>query len=155
MKTNNYLTTKEFIKAVEELGFYAEERGDEVYLYGRGSNGLAKISKKFKYTINTFYREFMDLNSGDKGLLFDLIIEYISTPIEEREEVKKCHWQHRWMDGVNGNFLNLDLEDDYLYLDDKKERWYKKTQFTLKEIEEIKKKFDTDLADFEIVEVEE
>jgi len=155
------MKTKEFIKRVEEMGFDAEERGDEVYLYGRVPDGYAKISKKFKYTINTFYREFMDLNEGERGLLFDLIVEYISTPVDEREEEKKFYLRHKFLKsslrGITGenSVVNYNTWDNMLCLADKQPVGCIKTFFTLKEIEEIKKKFDTDLADFELVEVEE
>ena len=148
------MKTKEFIRKVEEMGFDAEERGNEVYLYGRVSNCYAKISKEFKYTINTFYHEFMFLNEGDRGLLFDLIVEYISTPVDEREEEKKFYLKHRWLDGENeANYLNFEISGFYYSLDSKPEVSWAKTKFTLKEIEEIKEKFDTDLTDFELVEV--
>lgn len=155
------MKTKEFIRRVEELGFDAEERGNEVYLYGRDSNGLAKISKKYKYTINTLYRSFIDLNEGDRGLLFDLIFEYISTPADEREEEKKFYLRHKFLESSLGEIaredsvVNYNIRDNVLYLADKQPVGYIKTFFTLKEIEEIKEKLDTDLADFDLVEVED
>lgn len=154
------MKTKEFIRRVEEMGFDAEERGDEVYLYGRDSNGLAKISKKYKYTINTFYREFMDLNEGDKGLLFDLIFEYISTPVDEREEEKKFYLKHKFLCDNSAIrlydvYLNYRCIDDKYFIYNLEQNENIKTKFTLKEIEEIKKKFNTDLDDFELVEVED
>lgn len=151
------MRTKEFIKRVEELGFYAEERGDEVYLYRYNSNCLAKISKKFKYTINTFYREFIDLNEENRSPLFDLIDEYISTPVNEREEPKKYYLRHRWMGHEKLKYLELDTQNDEWYLGHKYDTIFvtAKNEFTLKEIEEIKEKYNTDLSDFEIVEVEE
>nr|DAU83002.1 MAG TPA: hypothetical protein [Caudoviricetes sp.] len=148
------MRTKEFIKKVEALGFDAEERGDKVYLYGCGLNGVAKVSKKYQYTINTFYREFMDLNEGDKGLLFDLIVEYISTPIEEREEHKKYYLRHKWIN-TDYNYLNYNCRLDVYALDRILSYNRIKGKFTLEEIEDIKEKYDTKLEDFEIVEVEE
>lgn len=155
------MKTKDFIRRVEELGFDAEERGNEVYLYGRVPDGYAKISKKFKYTINTFYHDFIYLNEGDRGLLFDLIVEYISTPVNEREEEKKFYLRHKFLKSSLGEItrensvVNYNTRDNVLYLADKQPVGCIKTFFTLKEIEEIKKKFDTDLADFELDEVEE
>ena len=147
------MRTKEFIKKVEELGFDAEERGNEVYLYGWGSNGLAKVSKKYQYTINTFYREFMDLNEGDKGLLFDLIVEYISTPIEEREEEKKYYLRHKWVS--TESYVNYLIKIKSYVLSNDYQDESVQTRFSMNEIEEIKEKFNTDLSDFEMIEVEE
>ena len=149
------MKTKDFIRKVEEMGFDAEERGNEVYLYGRVSNCYAKISKEFKYTINTFYHEFMFLNEGDRGLLFDLIVEYISTPVDEREEEKKFYLKHKWLESVGNRYLIWDSGDKCYYLDDSAEYYSGKMKFTLKEIKEIKEKFDTDLVDFELVEVDD
>lgn len=75
------------------------------------------------------------------------------TPLEDREEEKRFHLKHRWMTGIDGDYLSLDLEQGGYYLDDKYENYWQKTQFTKKEIEEIKEKFNTDLADFKKVEV--
>ena len=149
------MKTKEFIRKVEGLGFYAEERGDEVYLYRYNSNCLAKISKKFQYTINTFYREFMDLNEENRSLLFDLTDEYISTPTNEREEPTKYYLKHKWIKTEGYNYLNFEIKDNnYICASQNKSNIYQ-TQFTKEEIEEIKRKLNTDLSDFEIVEVGE
>ena len=55
----------------------------------------------------------------------------------------------------NENNLTLCFPTGKYYLSHSTENNGYKTTFTLKEIEEIKKKFDTDLADFELVEVKE
>lgn len=63
----------------------------------------------------------------DKDLnMIKAAVEFAETPIEDREEEKKFYLRHQW----------------------------ENKKFTLKEIEEIKEKFNTDLADFELVEVE-
>lgn len=153
MKTNNYLTTNEFVKKVEGLGFDVVISETTIFIY-KNNNVIVTVLTCMAYQLYTNYSVWEMLPEHLQKSLFNLLTDYASTPVDEREEEKKCHWQHRWMDGVNGNFLNLDLEDDYLYLDDKKERWYKKTEFTRKEIDEIKEKYNTDLSDFERVEVE-
>ena len=81
-------------------------------------------------------------------------MKYAETPPEDREEEKKFYLKHRWMTGIDGDYLALDLEQGGYYLDDKYETDWQKTQFTKKEIEAIKERFNTDLADFEEVEVE-
>lgn len=106
--------------------------------------------------VMTFYsHEKLLLTNVDK--LFNLLVEYAKTPVDEREEEKKFYLRCRWI---------FDY-DFYMYLqkrsyDDKKMSFgvvnfsgNDGLQFTLKEIEEIKERFDTDLKDFEMVEVEE
>lgn len=87
-------------------------------------------------------------------------VEFAETPLEDREEEKKFYLRHKWLNlDTNNylphNYLHLDVDDGSCMLDDNKEFSYTKIKLTEKEIEEIKEKFDTDLADFELVEVEE
>lgn len=83
-------------------------------------------------------------------------VEFAETPPDEREEEKKFYAKHRHLvdfftyDPV---YLNYDARNKKIYVYDKKQTDLIQTQFTLKEYEEIKKKFNTDLADFELVEV--
>lgn len=81
-------------------------------------------------------------------------VEFAETPPEDREEEKKFYLRHRWLAKWRGsNYLNFELSANYYGLNDKREETWVKTKFTLKEIEEIKEEFDTDLKDFELVEV--
>lgn len=53
------------------------------------------------------------------------------------------------------NYLNLQIEEKFFRLLDESETENYKTQFTQKEIDEIKKKFNTDLEEFRQIEVED
>lgn len=82
-------------------------------------------------------------------------VKFAETPIEDREEEKKFYLKHRWLRSrFEDKIVNQDGEYEYFLSDESQTDGFK-TQFTLKEIEEIKEKFDTDLADFELVEVED
>lgn len=146
------MKTKEFIKRVEDLGYDVELYPSHVVIT-TSNISVATVYTQRLYEINT--RSIVKVELTHKEELFDLIIKYAKTPIEEREEEKKFYLRHTWIETGYDDYLNIDLEDDYYYLDDKKEDWYKKTIFTRKEIDEIKAKYNTDLSDFEIVEVEE
>lgn len=114
-------------------------------------------------------RQVVRINNETKGILFisngsssenDLnvikaSIEYAETDPEDREEEKEFYLKHRWIKGCVIMYLYRNELNGYCYLGDKKCRPHRQKRFTLKEIEEIKEKFDTDLADFEIVEVVE
>ncbi|WP_099321130.1 hypothetical protein [Anaerococcus sp. Marseille-P3625] len=141
------MKTKEFIKRVEELGLDVDIKNGYINIDGDYFNGCY-ISIDEPFTINTDF-------GGVKKPLFDLLVEYASTPPEDREEEKKFYLKHRWMAYENENNLTLCFPTGKYYLSHSTENNGYKTTFTLKEIEEIKKKFDTDLADFELVEVEE
>ena len=72
----------------------------------------------------------------------------------ERESEKKKYLRHRFLEANLFNYLNLDYGFQELSLNSKSQI-HRQTQFTQKEIDEIKEKYDTDLKDFEIIEVEE
>ena len=82
-------------------------------------------------------------------------VEFAETPPEDREEEKKFYLRHKWLNLNTHNYLHLDVDDGSCMLDDNEEFSFTKIKLTEKEIEEIKEKFNTDLADFELVEVEE
>ena len=82
-------------------------------------------------------------------------MKYAATPLEDRVEEKKFYLKHRWMRNINGfsRALKIDIEDGTADVGIMCPSLGYKNQFTKKEIEEIKEKFNTDLADFEEVEV--
>ena len=84
-------------------------------------------------------------------------VEFAEIPPEDREEEKIFYLRHRWMRNINGfsRALKIDIEDGTADVGIMCPSLGYKNQFTKKEIEEIKEKFNTDLADFKEVEVEE
>ena len=92
---------------------------------------------------------------------FDMIkaaVEFAETPLEDRVEEKKFYLKHRYLQSSftnSNNILCYSVSDDKLALGNGINFPKYKTYLTLEEIENIKEKFDTDLADFELVEVEE
>ena len=84
-------------------------------------------------------------------------VKFAETPIDEREEVKKFYLRHRWFKCTNGDsrYFQIYEPDGTPWLNAMYTVMGYKKQFTLKEIEEIKERFNTDLSDFELVEVEE
>lgn len=148
------MRTKEFIKRVEELGFDVEIHKRCIKI-SRKNLIIAGIITNKRYSLNVFNPFDEEWENGDE--LLDLLVEYAKTPTEEREEEKKFYLEHRYFRFYNGSskYLGMDLLKDKPDLYSKIAYEWVKNQFTLKEIEEIKEKFDTDLADFELVEVEE
>lgn len=156
------MKTKEFIKKVKNLGFEARveysRKGELIEIWiGDDEEDFVVIWPKFTFAISTIEGGFMDLKSPLRlKELYKLCFEYASTPIEDREEEKKFYLKHRWLDGENeANYLNFEISGFYYSLNSKLEASWAKTKFTTNEIEDIKKKLGTDLADFELVEVEE
>ena len=149
------MTTNEFIKAVENLGYEAEK--DE---------GCITITYKNKILADVFINELYRMSSyfskidcvENVGVLFALIFQYAVTPIEDREKEEKFLIQHKYL--VSKSFYPVCMvwhksKDVYRVINCKVDNLVYQVQFTLNEIEEIKQKLNTDLADFELVEVKE
>ena len=84
-------------------------------------------------------------------------VAFAETPIWDREEEKKFYLKHRWMTTLGGfpKGLRINIGTGTADVEQMIPLVGYKNQFTKKEIEEIKEKFNTDLADFKEVEVEE
>lgn len=141
---------------------------------------LKRIAKENDYTLSRPFGDFTFIKKGGENYInisgdaknriwlsieyncdekdFNMIkaaVEFAETPLEEREEEKEFYLKHRWIKGCVIMYLYRNTLNGYCYLGDKKCRPHRQKRFTLKEIEEIKEKYDTKLEDFEIVEVEE
>ncbi len=148
------MKTKEFKKKVEELGYNIEISGADL-LIKRNEWIFAIISRTSPYTMST-YTTFGVKHANE---LLDLCAEYAKTPIEEREYVKKyCLYLKRtkrnFFDDI-GNYLTLNIKNNTFSLDVGVETANLTSEFTQEEIDEIKEKFNTDLEEFEQIEVEE
>lgn len=145
---------------IDELKKIAEENGYG-YTKSFGEHNLLCKDNLNRITINEDYPNMIFISNticreNDMNMI-KASIEFAETPPEDREEEKKFYLRHRWIlnkefslylqkrHGIVGDEMRLAFFD-FSGNNDKK--------FTLKEVEEIKKKFDTDLKDFELVEVE-
>lgn len=152
------MKTKEFIKKVKELGFgvYTDDR--YLYIeYGYYNYGVATIDMTQRYWLSISYNYDIELDEDIKKELYELCFEYTVTPVDEREEEKKFYLKHRWMTTMGGfpKGLRINIGTGTADVEQMIPMIGYENQFTKKEIEEIKERFDTDLADFEEVEVEE
>lgn len=156
------MKTKEFFKRVKELGFrhVSVIDNDNKILCITIEHGFVRLVRILpqRYAISTLDYDFIACKD-DLPLeeLYKLCFEYAATPVKDREEEKKFYLMHKFFQGhidckqyfciriSNGNPLLKGFPTPYA----------DKIEFTLKEIEEIKEKFGTDLKDFELVEVEE
>lgn len=85
-------------------------------------------------------------------------VEFAETPPEDREEEKKFYLKHRFVTSSQSFPQKLVWHYKnkvYQLVNNGWDNICYQSQFTLKEIEEIKKRFNTDLEDFELLEVEE
>lgn len=153
---NEKLTTKGLIKELSDLGFKAQLQPSVIYIYFNGII-VARIVESETFSISTDYVEWMVLKEDLKEKAFDLFVRYAKTPLEDREEPKKYYLKHRWMGHKKLKYLELDTQNDEWYLGHKYDTIFvtAKNEFTREEIDEIKEKYNTDLSDFKMIEVEE
>lgn len=146
------MTTKEFIKAVEELGYEAVDYGDFIEIEYIGER-MAIIFQSDVFKVDTVWLN----NNWNKnaGTLFALIFQYASTPVKDREEEKKFYIKHKWIGDETLSYLQFDREHNchMLNLAIGDNSW--KKEFTEEEIEGFKQTFNTNLEDFEIIEVKD
>lgn len=133
-------------------------------------NGYA-IKNDIDYVILTKYKEnIIKIYNFKEDIMFSTIKvcfkndflmlqaswKYAETPLADRYGEKKYYLKHNFMCGFEKQtFLNVDNLNRALYLNDKVQSKSIQTQFTQKEIDEIKEEYDTTLDDFEQIEVEE
>lgn len=154
MKTNNYLTTNEFTKRVEEFGFDVVISETTIFIYNN-DHLIATVLTCKSYQLYTNYSVWETLSEHLQKSLFKLLTDYASTPPDEREEEKKFYLEHKWMGYEGHNYLTQCNVTGKHYLSFKIENKHYKTQFTQEEINKIKEKYNTDLSDFEEIEVKE
>lgn len=124
---------------------------------------IASIDLETRYGFSAIGISFYRLPGPLKEELFDILVEFARTPVEEREEIRKYQYRlkekYLWISNrgsSSNNFLNLNYGQStpYIILNDKGQVTGYKTKFTDKEIEELAEKYDIDLNMFDKVEVE-
>lgn len=149
------MKTDGFKRKLEDNGFIVKlsnNKKNELLVY-YDAIPMGYILRNFQYhmSITPYYKI---LENSLKIKLLDIMYEYARTPVEERENKKKYHLKHRWLDFSKKGYVlgyNSTL-DEYLIVTKFFSKRFK-TEFTEKEIDEIKKRFNTTLDGFEMVEV--
>lgn len=139
------MKTREFIKKLNELGYNVKETGHSMIVRKEYTH-LAVIDKENIYGFKYFYHNDKDL--------FKLCVDYTSTPIEEREEEKRYYLFKIDRKFYENEYLNYNKYYKHWSLGDDIEDDQYQTKFTCNEIENIKKKFNTELPEFVRVVVE-
>ena len=106
---------------------------------------------------NTIWISIQDWCFEEDFKMVKAAVEFAETPLEDREEEKKFYLRHKYIRFIDGSaeYYTTCTSQKFPLLEYKAFSDGFNQQFTLKEIEEIKERFDTDLADFELVEVED
>lgn len=143
------MKTKEFIKRVEDLGYDTYVNAYEIEVYWRDGPEEYDVGSVYRKEINAMDTSGEIIIDDD---LFSLFIEYAKTPLDEREEKKKYYIISKLIPKSNFKYLcKCCGSTDELWFDVESNV---DSKFIQTEIDEIKEKYNTDLKDFEIIEVE-
>lgn len=152
------LTTNEFIKEVEKLGYQTKIKdnslhGKQIQVYDQG-NSYRVENESYMFAINTigrgidFRRSTYVESARNRVKVFDLAIEYMNTPDDKRVDEDK--WYVYWVN-INGStyflnkyaitqpniFSNSDRFSDTDKLEKEMEDDIEHYQFTRQEIEKL------------------
>lgn len=167
MKTEKLEQKLKQIESEYGVKFSIYKRRDEIRIMLINDSGktsdVCTIGEYKTYDFKIQYG-FDDLEDEAKEKLLKLLFLYTSTPPKDRKPIKleKTYYlEHKWIG--KGHFANYlifykPIEEDNPYLEDLEQASYIDSsifQFTEKQIEQIKQKYNTDLKEFEMVEVED
>lgn len=86
--------TRVLLAIIEELGFSHSEIFGKIYVEsndGLGKEVVASVKPHKRFSVNTGYGNFELQGSITQKLLFDALMKYSETPINERESVEKFY----------------------------------------------------------------
>ena len=161
------MTLSEFKKAIADWGKWRDIetevliKGDWTSVCIKKENSdlelVADISNKDICIFNFSYQSAVDLLNIERMMLFKIVIKFANTwPADRKDKEKKYLLRFKSIKSEAYCYLNYNKDTDRFGLDDSFNTAIRfQTHFSLDEIEEIKKRFDTDLKDFELIEVEE
>lgn len=151
------MKTNELKSLLEKMDYSVKRINGMIVIENKYGNVIATIEENttFKFSTQHYSRNF--ISYSEQKIILSYIMGYAATPVDEREEEKKFYLEHKYFRFHNGSskYLGMDLLKVKPDLCSKITYRWMKNQFTEKEIDEIKEKFNTGLADFEKTEVKE
>lgn len=149
------MKTNKVIKEIEYMNLQVETQDDYLCIWS-GREQIASISLKIKFEINTSYWAFKNLLAEDeREKVYVLLTKLAETDPDDREEEKRYYLKHKWLIDGERRYLNLYVYKNEYEINSKANFAEFKTQFTQAEINEIKERLNTNLEDFELIEVVE
>lgn len=149
------MKTKEFVKEVDKLGLEVQKYTNFIAIHYKGHQ-ISYIYTDTKFYVGMTYEFSASLSEELQAKLYYLIDEYARTPLDERETQQKFYLKFAPL-GDRGcfNYLNYNSSLNCIRLNDCHQTPMCKTQFTQKEIDDIKEKFKVTLSDFEQIPIAE
>lgn len=132
------------------MGFATNDKSiRNIIIYDSNGKKVAYVSRYERYAFDTALFAFINLPEFNQKSLFNLLVDYASTPLEDREEQERFFLKFKIETDDDCKYLNYYKEEDELTLDNRLETSSFQTLFTDKELEELKEKFEVTLSDFE------
>lgn len=145
----------EFFKKIEDMGFHIEYDQHFLYVLDKDNFKLASISTIYKYHFSFHHAGLLVQNDLNISAFINLVTEFVCSGADRKKEKKYC-LRHRYLSHPSdSSFLSVSKEDGFMYLGGYFQTHRVQTKFTQREIEKMKKEYDTDFSDFELIEVKE
>lgn len=130
LKGDYLMKTKEFIASMQNLGFKVDGGTVEMSIFDKDNNKIAQVSREVQWSMWTCSFAFSEMLEEDKEDLFNVMVEYTSTPIEERD---KYYIKHKYLRKHNA-YLNYNNGFQEWLFHSKSDTANRETQFTLAEL---------------------
>lgn len=150
------MKTSKVIKELLEMNMQIEKCGRVLYV-SHCEDNIASINLDEKFNIDTDYVAFRnDLTEYEKERVYVLLKKLAETEPQDREEPQKFYLKFAALtDNGDETYLNYYETDDSLGMFTRYQEFGFQTEFTQKEIDEIKEKFGVTLSDFKQIPIEE
>lgn len=148
---------KEVIKEIEKMGLETKIYNAWLYVFRPKSAVAASINLNRKFQMNTNFWDFNNiLSESEREKVYFLLTKLAETEPEDRKEPQKFYLKFEALtDNGSGTYLNYYKSGDSLGMSTRYQSFGFQTEFTQKEIDEIKEKFGVTLSDFIQIPVDE
>ena len=83
------MKTSEFIKKIEELGYLVKYYGFDIYIDNHNNELVAVVATHEYAHMSVNYKGYELLDNDDREYLFNLIVEYATTPVKNRKDDRR------------------------------------------------------------------
>lgn len=150
------MKTKHFIETLQDKNYCVEVVDNKgVYVSLSDGSTLAFIGSACMGELIIRANISLIEDMEERAWLVEHIACFAKTPIDERS-AKKYYLKHRWFKKTPVYLQHDEMTDDYFSCENIKDtvrHW--NNEFTVEQINKIKERFDTDLKDYAMIEVEE
>lgn len=146
------MNREEFLKKIEEMDLHTEYDQYFLYVLDKDDFQLASISTVYTYQFSFCQAGLCVLSDSDCADFIRLVVDFVCSGADRKKE-KRYYLKHKFLyNSGDFNYFNVRREDGHTSLGTDFQTEGVQTKFTQREIEEMKREYDTDFSDFEIEE---